>query len=293
MKIVVCPLVSRDMSKSIRAVNSARHLTRVAGIEFPVVAIINSMDNKFIDDFAYWCRLNEVEFKVTSSNGTPSKGKNACLKFLRESEYDYMSLFDGDDMLYPTASLQIGQHLRHHPGTDVLIAKPQDCIADSGTEEISSGVFATCWGSNLFPLPYNYGPGKHDLFDHRHSASNLGGHCFYSKKLAHMLEYDEGQLLGEDLLLEFEMLKLHQEGKLCFWLTFASDVKLLDRCGNDNIQSQKNASDGDAYYWRLVEKLLTFLNPERSSFTELPVEFPEMLFSYSDKISWIKTTAGV
>lgn len=293
MKIVVCPLVSRDVPKAIRAVNTARNLIAVDDIQFPVVTIINSMNNMFVDEFTHWCRQNDVDFRVTSSNGTPAKGKNSCLKFLRESDYDGMSMFDGDDMLYPTASLQIRRHLRHHPGTDVLIAVPQDCIANTGSNKISQTVFATCWGSNIFSLKYNVGPGKHSLFDNRNASVNLGVHCFYSKKLAGMVEYDEDQLLGEDLLLEFEMLKLHQECKICFWLGFVSDVMLKDCTGSDNIQSQKNGSDGDACYDRLVRKIPTFLNPERSSFAELPVEFSEMMFSYTDKIAWIKSFAGV
>lgn len=290
MKIVICPLVSRDVPKAIRAVNSIRNMMATTEIEFSVVAIINSLNEDFIQEFRKWCHQESVQYKITPSKGTPAAGKNQCLKFFRESQcYDGMCMVDGDDMYYPSAGLQIERHLKHHPGTDLLIVKPSDQINNHNENSIriTNDVYACCWGDNIFPLPYTYGPAKHDMFKTREAARNLGGHVFYSRKFVDMLEYDEDQLLGEDLLLEFEALKLHQEGKICFWLSFASDVQFLDRTGETNIQAVKNDTDGERYYNRLVEKITSILDPNRSSFNELPVEFPKIIFTHAEKLAWI------
>lgn len=289
MKVVVCPLVSRDVPKAIRAVNSIRNMMPTTEVEFSVVAIINSLNTSFISEFREWCDQESVQYKITPSKGTPAAGKNQCLKFFRESQYDGMCMVDGDDLYYPSAGLQIERHLKHHPGTDLLIVKPSDQINNysHNSVQITDNVHACCWGDNIFPLPYTYGPAQHDMFTIRGAAHNLGGHVFYSRKFAETLSYDEDQLLGEDLLLEFEALKLHQEGKLCFWLSFASDVQFLDRTGETNIQAVKNDTDGELYYNRLVEKVTAILDPARSSFNELPVEFPKIIFGHAEKIAWI------
>ena len=291
MKIAICPLVSRDIPKAIRAVNSIRNMLPTSQIKFDVVAIINSLNQQFVDDFSKWCQQESVEYRVTVSKGTPAAGKNQCLKFLRESnEYDGIGMLDGDDMYYPTAGLQIERHLLHHPGTDCLIVKPSDQITNNANNgrEIVDNVYACCWSNNLVSMGYHYGPGKNALINDRFAATNLGGHVFYSKKLANFVEYDEKQLLGEDLLLELFMLKLHQQAKISFWLSFASDVQFLDRTGNENVQSVE-MQKSEICYNRIADLLPTILNPERSSFNELPVEFPEILFSYDQKIEWIKT----
>ena len=291
MKIALCPLVSRDIEKAIRATNSCRNQFKPKNLEIETVAIVNSQKQEFIDQFCKWCDEEQVKYKITESNGTPSKGKNSVLEFLSQSEFDGVSMTDGDDLFYPTGMLQIERHLNHHPGTDVLIVKPSDQVtnfSDSGLQ-INENQYAVCWGMNLVNLGYLYGCGKHDMFTKGHvAARNLGGHVFYSKKMTQMARYDEEQLLGEDLLLEFNLLKLHQEGKLCFWLSFASDVQMLDRTQQESIQYTKNGTDGKFYYDRLMNKVQQLLPEDRSSFNELPVEFPELLFSYNQKIEWLK-----
>ena len=288
MRVVVCPLVSRDVPKAIRSVNSIRSMMPTTEVQFSVVAIINSLNNEFIDEFKTWCEQESVQYEITPSKGTPSTGKNECLKFFRKSDYDGMCMVDGDDMYYPSAGLQIERHLLHHPGTDLLIVKPSDRMDNNqDSTKITDNVYASCWGDNIFQLPYTYGPKKHDLFENRWAAHNLGGHVFYSKRFVELVEYDEEQLLGEDLLLEFRALKLHQERKICFWLSFASDVQFLDRTGDSNIQSVKNDTDGDLYYNRLLEKISSFIDINRSSFNELPCEFPEMIFGFPEKLAWI------
>jgi hypothetical protein len=64
-------------------------------------------------------------------------------------------------------------------------------------------------------------------------------------------------------------------------------VQLLDRTG-DNLQAKRNDTDGPLYFERLLHKVSPFVRLERSSFYELPVEFPEMLFDYDSKVEWLR-----
>lgn len=290
MKILICPLVSRDMKKAQRAVETSLNLYEFPGFQFDCVPIINSKNQQFIDEFSSWCKKNSIIFEITESNGTPSKGKNSCIDFFKSTQYDGLCMLDGDDMFYPTASIQIARHLQHHPYTDIIIVKPSDQISNKpdNANLIRNNVYACCWGTHFVEMPFKAGVSQHEMFQDRNKASNLGGHVFYSQKACKYLKYDESQLLGEDLLLEFEMLKLHQEAKISFWLSFASDVQLLDRTDNNsNIQSEYNKEKGDYYYNELLEKVKNILDIKRSSFNELPIEFPPLFFSHQDKLNFI------
>ena len=83
-------------------------------------------------------------------------------------------------------------------------------VDNSGVgRKVAEGFYANCWGTNFVKIP-DCGPGKHDIFTEGHgSATNNGGHVFYSKKAVQDIRYDEEQLLGEDFLLEFQFLKQH------------------------------------------------------------------------------------
>jgi len=293
MNIVICPLVSRDLEKAIRSVKSAKNIFPTKVHKFTTIPIINSLDFKFIDDFSKWCDENDVSYRVTESNGTAPKGKNAVLDFFRDSFFDGLSMVDGDDMCWPTRGQQIERHLLHHPSTDVLITKPSDRVDNSGVGyKVAEGYFANCWGTNFVKIP-NCGPDKHDIFTIGHgSATNNGGHIFYSKKAIEGLRYDEDQLLGEDFLLEFEFLKRHQDGKIAFWLTFCSDIQLLDRTSSNSIQ-RVNYDKGRECFERLMKKVPEIVSIDRSSFNELPVEFPPLLFNYEQKIEWIIKNFGL
>jgi hypothetical protein len=254
--------------------------------------IINSRNQEFVDEMSAWCARLDIPFDITKSNGTPSRGKNEAVRYFRRSSHDGMVMLDGDDLMYPVAAKQIERHVAHHTGTDLLIVKPSDQVQSyeqEGAAKVSDDQYAICWGTNTCKMRYEYGPGVHPMWQDKTAARNLGGHVYYSRKTADMLEYDEEQLLGEDLLFEFEAFKLHLEGKLSFWLSFASDVQLLDRT-NDNggIQQQNNGENGSIYYDRLVSKVSSFLNPDRSSFEELPIEFPDMMLNWHGKIDFIK-----
>lgn len=292
MNIVCCPLVSRELDKAVRCVMSCLFQFPTNELKFDIIPIVNSLDKTFVSEFSSWCRSQSIPYKITESHGSASKGKNEVLKFFRNSDYDGLCMLDGDDMWYPSAFKQIENHLTHHKSTDVIIVRPSDQIVSDVNRfenKINEKYSCSLWGTNLIQMNFKYGPSRHEIFsDGKYSASNLGGHVFYSRKLSGLITYDEEQILGEDFLLEFMMLKLHQERKIDFWTSFASDVQFLDRTSNLGVQQQKNASLGFKMFDRLRKKVSENLNLDRSSFNELPVEFPEIIFSFDQKLQWVK-----
>lgn len=294
MKVIaLCPLVSRDFHRAARAIQSAREQEPTKEYQFVAHPVINSRNIQFVRDITEWCERNNVRYSVTESNGTPSRGKNAALQMVRRSEYLGMSLMDGDDIFYPVAGQQIEAHLRHHPGTDLIVNKPMDRIVsqpDPKRAFLAPGQHGVIWGISEFRLPFQYGPGEHAIFEKGHAAAtNLGHHSFYSRRTCEVLSYDEDQLLGEDFLFEFYALREHQQGNLAFWVSMASDFGLLDRTNdNQNIQTEHNADRGKECFDRLARIAPTVVPKWRSSFDELPVQFAKLIWNYETKVEWLK-----
>jgi hypothetical protein len=93
-------------------------------------------------------------------------------------------------------------------------------------------------------------------------------------------------MIGEDVLVENSTLIAHQDGKMVFFKSFASDTYVYDRTLDDNIQLI-HAGRMSADYNRIVSRLAA-ARRDRSSLNELPCLFPEMIYSYSDKLEFLK-----
>lgn len=291
--IALCPLVSRDLHRAIRATMSAKEQEPTSIYTFVAHPVVNSRNLEFVRDFTEWCEQNGIRYSVTSSNGTPSRGKNEVLRVARQNGYHGISLMDGDDIFYPCAGQQIERHLKHHPTSDLIINKPSDRLFSRGDERrtfLAPGQHGLLWGMSEFKLGYNYGTGHHAIFEKGHAAAtNLGHHSYYSAKTCDMLRYDEDQLLGEDFLFEFHALKQHQEGNLEFWCSMASDIAVLDRTDdNQNIQSDHNDTKGKECFERLLALVPTFLPRWRTSFDEIPVQFPPLIYNHEKKVEFLK-----
>lgn len=66
-----------------------------------VDVVINTLSMENEKDLIHLCKVYNVNYHVTRSNGTPGRGKNSLLKIFLDSEYDYAVLIDGDDYLTP------------------------------------------------------------------------------------------------------------------------------------------------------------------------------------------------
>lgn len=64
---------------------------------------------------------NNIEIVRTESNGRPGKGHNSCLELFKErTEYDYLTIIDGDDLYYPCAFQRFETYLKKYPKLDLL-----------------------------------------------------------------------------------------------------------------------------------------------------------------------------
>ena len=66
-----------------------------------LIIVINSDNSTYVEEASTWCFEEDIEYYVTTSDGSASTGKNKFLDLFRESDHDYAVLIDGDDFLTP------------------------------------------------------------------------------------------------------------------------------------------------------------------------------------------------
>ena len=294
MNIAICPLVSHDLYRAKRCVLTCHLQIAHSDINHQLVVHINTLDQSFSDEMASFCESNGFRYIISKSDGTPSTGKNAVLDFLEASTFDGASLVDGDDFLYPVSFMQIANHLSQFRETDLLINHAMDSVVSHEFADpklhpvVGEGVSAMVWGSNCYKMHSPYGTGPNPIADPSvpQWPISLGRHQYYSKKLSRLLRFDPRIVVGEDVMLEFEALALHQAGSLTFFMTFASDMYLFDRTLADNIE--KKYADRKIEYFRLIQQKIQRYDQDRLSPSELPCTFPKILYLYSDKIEFIQ-----
>ena len=101
IKLLITILTSNHLDYLSRAVESVQS-QYACGLEYEIKIVVNSLETNYYHRvLAKFPQLDVIE---TVSNGAPGKGHNACLNvFYHNPQYDYLSILDGDDVLYPTA----------------------------------------------------------------------------------------------------------------------------------------------------------------------------------------------
>lgn len=95
-----------------------RHIRSIPKEDLTIV--INTLDKSFEAKAISYCKENNIEYFVTESNGTPSKGKNSVLDIFESSNYTHMVLVDGDDFLTPHGVWSYKQIANSENAPDVL-----------------------------------------------------------------------------------------------------------------------------------------------------------------------------
>ncbi len=65
------------------------------------VVIINTLDPTHAKQAKEFCVKKEIEYHITTSDGSPAKGKNCLLDVFLQSENEYCVMVDGDDLITP------------------------------------------------------------------------------------------------------------------------------------------------------------------------------------------------
>ena len=290
-KLKICLLTHHRLDKLSRLVKSVQDLEPCENLLIEPLIVVNTLNDE------YYQQVIDSDFPFTvirtESNGKPGKGKNSCLRLFLESGADFMSQIDGDDWLYPTFLKSLWQHIKHYPNIDVLGKVPVDLISKDykGGHKFSVGnenqYVGGVWGVSLINWD-NQGPGKAYWVDEDFPPSHDS--IILQSRLSAVEKFDEDLPNGEDHLYSIQLLKLHKERKIRYFITTSSDLIISDRTLDDNIQNEFPFSD---YVKEMKEKMLKYVNVNRSSQRELPIIYNDLLLSEKEKEEYIKKTFDV
>lgn len=299
MKLLICPLVSWDLKRSVRCIQSCQDQW-TSKLEHEIAVVINTKDSKFLTDITNWCGKNRIHYFVSNCDGTASTGKNEVFKYFLSTDCTHLSQVDGDDVLYPSFLKHIERHLNRSPRTDVLGILPKDYITNLEPVGfpviVNENVKAGVWGINYYDIRDKLGFGEDLIYSNRQFGAYFR-YILFSKNVAREYRYDPKQKVGEDHALHFHLLKGHIEDKLLYWISTASDTYLKDDTGH-SYQKRMNGNEVDGITYicndsemndKNVELCKTLLEKGRSSPGELPVDYAPLLMGESEKSQFIKT----
>lgn len=295
-KILLCPLVSEDPYRSIRAIESC-FLQKEYSIEYGVHVVINTKDKDFTNTIKEYCERKNIYYSITESDGTAANGKNSVFEIFSATDYSHMSQLDGDDFFYPYFLRHIQRHINKYPTTDVLATMPHDYVCknpENHTFQLDNGLYAVTWLVNYLDWEARKLLGEDKIFL-GNSMGNYARFVLFSKKISKKFRYDKSFIVGEDFKLHFEFLFAHQKDDINYWFTNA-----IDAWGRDttSIGVQKKHSntiiDGDYVTTRdehTLERLKEFVESNmmryRSGPGEIPVDFAPVYMSLEEKKSFL------
>ena len=299
-KILLCPLVSDDYDRAVRAIRSAYNQKK-HNLLFSVHVVINSQDDDFIQNIVKYCKFNNIPHSVTESDGTPSTGKNAVFDVFKESDCTHLSQLDGDDLFYPTFLTQTERHLKKYPTTDVLCTIPVDLLLKNPEENavlLDTGYYALLWGIHYLYWETVSKIGRDSVVDGV-STSNYGRFVLYSRKIVDMnFRYDPTFIVGEDKKLHYDFLFAHQKDEISYWFTSASDMWVCDRMSFGTQKKQSNTiidgeyhivvdPDGGETTKRLQEYVTNLMIPNRTAPGEIPVDYCPVFLQHHEKVEFL------
>tara|TARA_B110000305_G_scaffold133058_1_gene148556 strand:+ start:1106 stop:2005 length:900 start_codon:yes stop_codon:yes gene_type:complete len=296
MKLMLCLLTSGNISRLNRLVdNTANELIDNGFFELFPIIVVNTLSDIYYQEVL----AQKFPYPVvrTQSNGYPGKGKNSCFDLFLSSDCDYLTQFDGDDILYPTYLLSLEKHLKHYGNIDVLGLIPVDVLdtkqpAGHGFP-VAEGVYGGVWGTSQCSTRDFSGPGRNDALWDSELPMSIDFIILQSRKCA-KVKMDEILKVGEDHLYSLQLLGLHQKGELLYCQSMSSDLFVVDRTTENSVQKQFPQRPEVK---RLKELARTVVKENRSSFNELPMIYKPLLLDQYQKEAWIikfyATTAGL
>jgi glycosyltransferase involved in cell wall biosynthesis len=287
MKLLLTLLTHHNLPSLKRLVKSAENQYPDTYLEVETIIVVNTLSDEY-----YQSVLDEnFSFKVirTDSNGKPGRGKNSCHNLFLNSDADFVSQIDGDDLLYPTFVQSLAQHIKHYPDLDVLGTIAIDVVENNkpyggynfqcgSNNEFWGGV----WGVSLFKRP-DHGVGQGRWVDEE-LPSSYDFILLQSKRSA-IIKIDEDIPISSDHIYSIQLLAEHQKRNLRYFITMSSDFFVVDRTFTNTVQHQVRQKD---YIDEMKTKMLQHVSKWRSSLDELPVIFNELLIDQKEKAEIIK-----
>lgn len=286
MKILLTLLTTHHIDKLERLVNNVINLNPVKDVELYPVIVVNTLKDSYYQEVL----RKHFPYPVirTESNGRAGKGKNSCAELFLNSDCDFLSQIDGDDLLYPTYLESLWNHISHYPSLDVLGVIPCDFVKrrpnGAGHQfKVKDKYHGSLWGVSLcYPDWRTPGPGVGDWINH--TLPKSADFIILQSKKSAKYKIDENLPVGEDHLYGMKLLSLHQKGELQYFQTMSSDLYCIDATTEGSLQKQYSQAD---HVQEMKTKALEYLKRERSSFNELPVIYKDLLMSHIEKEKWI------
>lgn len=286
MKLFITLLTHHNLQSLKRLVSSVENQYPESYLDVEAVIVVNTLS----DDY-YQSVLNEnfsLRVVRTHSNGKPGRGKNSCRYLFLQSDADFLSQIDGDDLLYPTFLQSIAQHIKHYPNIDVLGMRPVDMVANwkPGGHNFRCGIndefWGGVWGTSLIKRT-EHGPGKGSWVDD--TLPQAFDRILLQSKLSAVIRMDEDIAIGEDLIYSIQLLAEHQKRNLRYFITMSSDLYMCDRTFTNTIIHEFGSVP---YIEEMKTKAMKYVNIDRSSYDELPVIFNDLLMTHLEKAEFIK-----
>jgi len=288
MKHIVTLLTTSDLNGLRRLVYIIQNeIIPSKDLSTEFVIVVNTLDDEYYES------VLEQNFPLrvirTESNGTAAKGKNTCQQLMLDEGFDYLTQFDGDDILYPTFLVSLAEHLRRMPCIDVLGIIPCDILTkkrptEGHTFKASDSLYGSVWGLSLTHLSNDIrGVRKHPyLWDSQGSCMSQDYLILQSRKACKIM-MDESMIQAEDHLHSFKYLGEHQKGDLFYAQTLSSDMYLIDRSFPGSVQKSTKVD----YVARLKEEVPRYVPIWRSSFGELPCNYIDLKMNHHEKEKWV------
>ena len=268
------------------------------------VVVINSLNKLYINQATNYCRSKGIEYYVTESNGTPSKGKNSVFDVFLSSENKYFVLVDGDDFITPhgvwmykhletlktppDAVALVKQNSLRYLNGELLWLRPFTVNYKELLEVDHYRIFRN--GVGLSPEKSRYFESLHNKYYLEQSKYSEGNeaHCrvtWFSRKAANF-KFNEDVTIGEDTL---HMLKLKHEaleGRLNFYTTDERPATYVydERTYGIVMTESKQGTDYewmDNYLVKLEEMKTEGQLHENTLLPELKINYPEN-YTYDD-----------
>lgn len=139
-KLLIVPLTSGDIHRLDRCLYTIENLIPVQEndieISYDIKIVVNTKDESYAK-LVQETYGDRYEIEITESDGTPGTGKNSVFDYFRKQKkrYDYLFQVDGDDMLYPTALIQLSKYFKD--GWDVVSFQSMDWLSTNFTKQMS------------------------------------------------------------------------------------------------------------------------------------------------------------
>jgi len=244
MKLLVVILTSSNIELLKRALFSVKIQKETKNLKWTTIINVNTLKDSYYQEVLDTLKDEPYEIIRTESNGAPGKGHNSCLKLFEErTEFDYLTMLDGDDLFYPVAFQRFEQMINDKQSLDLVHLMINDKVDFRNHDNshcyplkfkfLLFGCFDNC--QNFWRTQKSPGPINNYLIDTKTpSRIILVSRNIFNKSIK--VHYDEDMKLYDDMIAFFSFYELQLKGELNTFSTSESNIYCYN-CLNEESSS--------------------------------------------------------